>query len=383
MLLTSHCWLAVMKIAVPKEIKNHEYRVALTPDGVRQLCEHGHQVFTEASCGAAIGYADEDYRQAGAVVLADAVSVFASAELIVKVKEPQPSECQLLTAQHTLFTYLHLAPDRLLTQQLLDSGGIAIAYETVSEDGHYLPLLAPMSEVAGKLATQAGAHYLQTAEGGRGVLLGGVRGVSPASVLVLGGGVVGSNAMKIAIGMGAVVTLVDQSDTVLKSIKAQYPQVQVVNSRTQAIAPLVAAADLLIGAVLVAGGRAPKVVSEAMVQSMKPGSVIVDVAIDQGGCIATSMPTSHAQPVFTQYGVIHYCVSNMPSAAAWTATQALTNVTLPYILQLADNGIHQALKNSLALQRGLNVFHHQLTNAAVAEAQDRPWQTASNVLALP
>lgn len=369
-----------MRIGVPKEIKNHEYRVALTPEGARQLTMLGHQVVVEQDCAAAIGYSNADYLAAGAQVLADAAAVFDAAELILKVKEPQPGECQLLTARHTLFTYLHLAPDSLLTQHLLDSGCIAIAYETVTEDGRFLPLLAPMSEVAGKLATQAGAHYLQTAQGGRGVLLGGITGVAPASVLVLGGGVVGSNAVSVALGLGARVTLVDQSDEVLQRQQALYPALYIVNSREQPIDTLVSEADLIIGAVLVAGGSAPKVVSEAMVQSMKPGSVIVDVAIDQGGCIATSVPTTHADPVFKKHGVTHYCVGNMPSSAAWTATQALTNATLPYVLQLA-NGTDKALKSNLALRNGLNIYRGALTYAAVAAAQNRPFKTVDDVLA--
>ncbi|HEY9034663.1 MAG TPA: alanine dehydrogenase [Pseudomonadales bacterium] len=360
-----------MRIGVPKEIKNHEYRVAVTPDGVRQLVAAHHTVLVEHNCGAAIGFSDDAYRAAGASVSDNPKTVFAESELIVKVKEPQPVECAWLTSEHTLFTYLHLAPDATLTQKLLDSGCIAIAYETLSEDGHSLPLLAPMSQVAGRLASQVGAHYLQATCGGRGVLLGGVDGAQPGQVLVLGGGMVGSNAVDVALGMGAAVTLVDSQDSVLQRCQARWPALQLINSSRQPIDDAVAAADLLVGAVLVAGGRAPQVVSEAMVRRMQPGSVIVDVAIDQGGCIASSRPTSHEQPVFVAHGVTHYCVSNMPSAAAWTATQALTRATLPYVLQLANSGIDSALQHSAALRRGANIWRGRLVNPAVADAQQR------------
>lgn len=369
-----------MKIGVPKEIKNHEYRVAITPDGVKQLVAAGHSVSVEHDAGSKIGYADNAYQSAGAEIAQSADELYQTCELIVKVKEPQAGETAMLSQNHTLFAYLHLAPDEELTDALLTSGAIGIAYETVSEDGRYLPLLAPMSEVAGKLAVQTGAHYLQTAMGGRGVLLGGVEGVAPANVLVLGGGVVGGGAVKVAVGMGANVTLVDQVDSVLARHKASYPNLNVVNSREQSINSLVSEADLIIGAVLVAGGSAPKVVSEAMVQNMKPGSVIVDVAIDQGGCIATSRVTSHDEPVFTQHGVIHYCVGNMPSAAAWTSTQALTNATLPYVLELANKGIDCALRESAALRRGLNVYKGALTFQAVADAQNKSCISAEELL---
>lgn len=369
-----------MNIGVPKETKNHEYRVGVTPEGARELCQNGHQVFVEQGCGARIGFQDADYQAAGATVLADAQAVYQAAELIIKVKEPQANEYAYLTDKHTLFTYLHLAPDTQLTQHLLETGCVAIAYETVSEDGRYLPLLAPMSEVAGKLATQVGTYYLQTAHGGMGILLGGITGVKPANVLVLGGGVVGSNAVNVAVGLGANVTLVDRIDEVLQRQKTLYPSLNIVNSGEQAIDDLVADADLIVGAVLVAGGSAPKVVSETMVKNMRAGSVIVDVAIDQGGCIATSVPTSHEAPVFQKHGVTHYCVGNMPSSAAWTATQALTSATLPYIVQLANKGVKKALQDSVALQRGLNIYHGQLTYQAVAQAQGRDFVAAAEVL---
>ena len=369
-----------MNIGVPKEVKNHEYRVGLTPEGVRQLSAHGHSIVVEKHCGIAIGYSDNDYQAAGATVVADAASVYAQAELIIKVKEPQTHEYAHLNSSHCVFTYLHLAPDTVLTQHLLDSGCIAIAYETVSEDGKQLPLLAPMSEVAGKLATQVGAHYLQTSQGGRGVLLGGITGVTPANVLVLGGGVVGSNAVNVAVGLGANVSLVDQMDEVLERQKALYPDIHTINSKNQSIDAAVAEADLIVGAVLVAGGSAPKVVSEAMIKTMSPGSVIVDVAIDQGGCIATSKPTTHDDPIFKKHGVTHYCVGNMPSSAAWTATQALSKATLPYILQLADKGITRALEESQALRRGLNIYQGKLCYKAVADAQDREWQPFASIV---
>lgn len=369
-----------MKVGVPREVKNHEYRVGVTPESVRELCRHGHEVFIEQNSGAKVGFSDADYQAAGAQVLATAKEVYQQAELIIKVKEPQPEEFVYINSRHTLFTYLHLAPDTHLTQALLDSGCAALAYETVSEDGKLLPLLAPMSEVAGKLATQVGTHYLQTAHGGMGILLGGITGVKPANVVVLGGGVVGSNAVNVAVGLGANVTLVDRVDAVLQKQKALYPNIHIVNSAEQAIDELVADADLIVGAVLVAGGSAPKVVSEAMIQTMRPGSVIVDVAIDQGGCIATSVPTSHDNPVFKKHGVTHYCVGNMPSSAAWTATQALAGATLPYVLQIADLGLQQALKNSLALQRGLNIYRGELCYQAVAEAQNRPWKAVETLL---
>ena len=372
-----------MRIGVPKEIKNHEYRVAITPEGVRSLCGAGHKVTVQKNAGAVIGFSDDDYRAAGAKLVDDAAAVFDSSELIVKVKEPQPEECEMLDSRHTLFTYLHLAPDTVLTQRLLDSGCIAIAYETLSEDGRQLPLLAPMSQVAGKLATQIGAHYLQTAMGGRGVLLGGIDDVEPANVLVLGGGMVGSSAVDVAVGMGANVTLVDQSETVLQNVAGRFPAITTVQSGQQPIDALVAAADLLIGAVLVAGGAAPKVVSESMVKTMQAGSVIVDVAIDQGGCVATSHPTTHDEPVYQAHGVTHYCVGNMPSAAAWTATQALTRATLPYIACLADSGVDRALQSSAALLRALNIYRGALVNEAVAESQQRLYQSSHTVMPKP
>lgn len=369
-----------MRIGVPKEIKDHEYRVAVTPAGVRQLVAAHHSVMVEQDCGAAIGFSDDDYRAAGATVMDNPKTLFSESELIVKVKEPQAVECAWLTDQHTIFTYLHLAPDTGQTEKLLQSGCIAIAYETLSEDGETLPLLAPMSEVAGRLATQVGAHYLEAVQGGRGVLLGGVSGAAPASVLVLGGGKVGANAIDVACGMGARVTLVDQSDAVLQRNRARFPGLVTINSRQQGIDDLLADTDLLVGAVLVAGGRAPQVISEPMVKTMPAGSVIVDVAIDQGGCIATSRPTSHARPVFVKHGVTHYCVTNMPSNAARTATQALTAVTLPYICRMAEKGVVAAIKESPALQRGVNIYHGKLVQQAVAEAQGKEWQAIEALL---
>ena len=369
-----------MKIGVPKEIKNHEYRVALTPEGAKSLVAQGHQVYVQHNAGAKTGYPDKQYQAAGATVLQTAQEVFAAASLIVKVKEPQPQEYALLDEKHTVFTYLHLAADKALTDQLLHVGCTAIAYETVSADGKTLPLLAPMSIVAGKLATQVGAYYLQTASGGRGILLGGAASAPPGKVLVFGGGMVGSSAVEIAVGMGATVTLVDQSDEALQRALERYPFIHIINSRNTAVDELVADTDLLVGAVLVPGARAPIVVTDAMVKTMHPGSVIVDVAIDQGGCIATSKVTNHDAPVFTRHEVIHYCVSNMPSAAARTATQALTAETLPYIQQLADKNIDDAIRQIGALQRGVNTYRGKLVQEAVAEAQQRESYSLASML---
>ncbi len=358
-----------MLIGVPKEVKNHEYRVGLTPSSVRELVAHGHQVLVEQSAGAAIGMLDTDYQTAGATIVHSAETVFAEAELIVKVKEPQASERKLLRADQTLFTYLHLAPDPEQAEDLLASGALCIAYETVTAEGGGLPLLAPMSEVAGRMAVQAGAMCLEKAHGGRGMLLGGVAGVAAAKVVILGGGVVGRNAALIAVGMGANVTVLDRSIPVLRHLEQQFGnRIQTLYSTRDNIESQVLAADLVIGGVLIAGAAAPKLVSAKMVSEMQAGSVIVDVAIDQGGCVATSHPTTHDEPTFIVDDVVHYCVANMPGAVARTATVALNNATLPHVLHLANLGVREALRVDPHLCKGLNVYQGKVTCQEVADA---------------
>lgn len=357
-----------MLIGVPKEIKNHEYRVGLTPAGVRELIAHGHQVLVEQNAGAAIGLADGDYARAGATMIAIASEIFARAELIVKVKEPQPHECALLRADQILFTYLHLAADRDLTQRLLDSKVTGIAYETVTDVRGALPLLAPMSEVAGRMAIQAAAHHLEKAQGGRGVLLGGVPGVAPAQVIVLGGGVVGLNAARIALGMGAKVTIIDKSIARLRELDDAFgPRLHTLYSTTDAIEHLLPHADVVVGAVLIPGAAAPKLITRAMLKLMQPGSVLVDVAIDQGGCFETSKPTTHQDPTYVVDNIVHYCVANMPGAVARTATFALTNATLPYVLKLANAGLKNSLQSDAGFRNGLNLYAGNITLRAVAE----------------
>jgi alanine dehydrogenase len=358
-----------MKVGVPKEIKIHEYRVGLVPAGVRELVDSRHQVFVQSGAGAGIGFEDSHYRTAGATVVPRAEDVFASADLVVKVKEPQLAECRQLRSGQTLFTYLHLAADREQAQALLASGATAIAYETVTAPDGSLPLLTPMSEVAGRMSVQVGATSLQKANGGFGVLLGGVPGVAPAKVVVLGGGVSGTHAAEMAVGLRADVTVVDRSVKRLRELSSLFgSQLKTVYSTAHAIEELVRDADLVIGAVLIAGAAAPKLVTRAMVKTMKPGAVMVDIAIDQGGCFETSRPTTHAEPTYVLDGVIHYCVTNMPGAVPRTSTFALTNATLPYIRALADLGWRQAIANDPGLARGLNVHAGQVTHEAVASA---------------
>ena len=343
-----------MLIGVPKEIKNHEYRVGLTPAGARELVAHGHQVLVEQNAGSAIGLADSDYARAGATLIATSQEIFARAELIIKVKEPQPNECAMLRADQILFTYLHLAADAALTQRLLDSKVAGIAYETVTDARGALPLLAPMSEVAGRMAIQAAAHHLEKAQGGRGMLLGGVPGVAPAQVMVLGGGVVGVNAARIALGMGAKVTIFDKSIARLRELDEWFgPHLHTLYSTTDAIEHLLPHADVVVGAVLIPGAAAPKLITRDMLKLMQPGSVLVDVAIDQGGCFETSKPTTHQNPTYVVDDIIHYCVANMPGAVARTATFALTNATLPYVLKLANAGLKNALQNDAGFRNGL------------------------------
>ena len=358
-----------MRVGVPKEIKDHEYRVGLVPSSVAELVRHGHEVLMERGAGLGAGLEDDLYVAAGARIAADAEAVFADAELIVKVKEPLPVERARLRRGQVLFTYLHLAPDPEQTRALLASGVTAIAYETVTSPSGGLPLLTPMSEIAGRLAPQVGARYLERTEGGRGVLLGGVPGVPPAEVVVLGGGVSGTHAATIALGMGATVFVVDRSGEALRRIAAQFPTLRTIFSTHDALAHILRRADLLIGAVLVPGAAAPKLVTREMVASMKPGSVIVDIAIDQGGCCETSHPTTHSRPTYIEEGVIHYCVTNMPGAVARTSTFALNNATLPFVLALADKGWRQAITDDSHLRNGLNVHDGQLTCRPVAEAQ--------------
>jgi alanine dehydrogenase len=358
-----------MKIGVLKEIKIHEYRVGLLPAGVRELVDGGHQVLVQSGAGAGIGFGDAHYQAAGAGVAARAADVFSAAELIVKVKEPQLAECKMLRSGQTLFTYLHLAADREQAEALMASGSTAIAYETVTAADGSLPLLTPMSEVAGRMSVQVGANCLQKANGGFGVLLGGVPGVPPAKVVILGGGVSGTHAAEMAVGLRADVTVVDRSVKRLRELSSIFgSQLKTVYSTAHAIEELVRDADLVIGAVLIAGAAAPKLVTRTMVKTMKPGAVLVDIAIDQGGCFETSRPTTHAEPTFILDGVIHYCVTNMPGAVPRTSTFALTNATLPYVKALADHGWRQALAADAGLARGLNVHAGQLTHEAVASA---------------
>ncbi len=358
-----------MLIGVPKEIKDNEFRAGMVPASVRELVEHGHQVLVESGLGQGIGLSDADYQQAGAELVHSAAGIYARAELIVKVKEPQPEERAMLQAGQILFTYLHLAADRQLTQDLLDSGVTAIAYETVTTPGGSLPLLAPMSEVAGRLAVQAGAHCLEKSRGGAGILLGGVPGVDSAHVVIIGGGIVGDNAAYIAKGMGAHVTILDSSIARLRELDDSYAgRVNCIFSSQAAIEKYVLQADLVIGAVLLAGAAAPKLVSRELVARMRPGSVLVDVAIDQGGCFETSRPTTHSNPTYIEHGVVHYCVTNMPGVVPHTASFGLNNATLPYILRLADTGWKQALALDEGFRHGLNVHAGRLYSAAVARA---------------
>ncbi|MFI9816612.1 alanine dehydrogenase [Saccharothrix variisporea] len=360
-----------MRISVPREIKNHEYRVALTPAGAHELTLRGHDVFVEAGAGLGSAITDEEYLAAGAKVLATAEDVWAEGDLVLKVKEPIAREYPLLRKGQTLFTYLHLAADRPLTEALIASGTTAIAYETVQTANGALPLLAPMSEVAGRLAPQVGAFSLMKPSGGRGVLPGGVPGVHPARVVVIGGGVAGLNAATIAVGMGADVEILDTNVDRLRHIDALYRgQLRTVTSNRYSVEQAVREADLVIGAVLVPGAKAPKLVSNELVAQMKPGSVLVDIAIDQGGCFADSRPTTHADPTYQVHESVFYCVANMPGAVPRTSTYALTNVTLPYAVALADKGWQAALRADKSLALGLNVHEGLLTNEPVAQAHD-------------
>ncbi|ESQ74975.1 alanine dehydrogenase [Asticcacaulis sp. AC402] len=363
-----------MKISVPKEIKNHEYRVGLVPHAVAELTHQGHEVFVETQAGAGIGFSDQDYSDAGATILATAEETFDAGEMIVKVKEPQLHECARLKPSQTLFTYLHLAADKPQAEALMASGATCIAYETVTEAAGGLPLLRPMSEVAGRISVHVGATYLHKAFGGRGVLLGGVPGVAPAKVVIIGGGVSGINAAQMAVGLHADVTLFDISGAKLIEIDQLFHgRVKTAYSSKGALAEAIRDADLVIGAVLIPGAAAPKLITRDMLKTMKQGAVLVDIAIDQGGCFETSHPTTHQDPIYLVDGIVHYCVANMPGAVARTSTLALNNATLPFVLKMARMGVSAALAADLHLRNGLNVANGKITYQAVAEALDLPF----------
>jgi alanine dehydrogenase len=370
-----------MKVGVPTEIKTDEYRVSLTPAGARELKEHGHEVLIQAGAGGGSTIPDSEYEAQGARILPDAASVFEEAELVLGVKEPQPGEVALLQPHHTLFTYLHLAPDPELTRALCEAGATCVAYETVVDEHGRLPLLAPMSEVAGKIATQAGAFFLERPLGGRGVLLGGVPGVAAATVLVIGGGVVGMNAAFIAIGMEADVFVFDRNLDRLRELDIAFAgRADTIYSSTLAIEQMLPRADLVIGAVLIHGARAPYVIKRDQLKLMKERAVLVDVSIDQGGCFETSRPTTHSDPVYEVDGVTHYCVANMPGAVPVTSTFALTNATLPYVLALADHGVEGAIELLPGLKPGVNVAGGKVTHPAVAEGVGLPYTPVGDVL---
>jgi alanine dehydrogenase len=363
-----------LKVGVPTEIKTDEYRVALTPAGVRELTEHGHEVVIEAGAGEGSAISDADYTSQGARIAADAATVFAEADMIVKVKEPQPDEVALLEPRHTLFTYLHLAPDAELTRGLVASGATCLAYETVEDGRGRLPLLAPMSEVAGKIATQAGAFMLEKPLGGRGILLGGVPGVAAAKVMIIGGGVVGMNAAFIALGMEATVYVYDRNIDRLRELDIAFNgRADTCYASTLDIEQRLPEVDLVIGAVLVHGARAPYVIRREQLRLMKPNAVLVDVSIDQGGCFETSRPTTHTDPVYEVDGITHYCVTNMPGAVPITSTRALTNATLPYVLHVADVGVARAARENPGLAKGVNVVDGKVTYQPVAEATGQPY----------
>lgn len=371
-----------MKIGVPKEIKTREYRVGLVPGSVRELVHNGHDVYVETNAGVTIGYDDQAYQDVGATILLTPEEVFDVADMIVKVKEPQPQECILLREGQLLFTFLHLAPDPVQAEGLMKSGCTAIAYETVTDTHGGFPLLSPMSEVAGRMSVQVGAHNLEIAQGGPGILLGGVPGVEPARVLVVGGGVVGTNAARMALGLGAKVTIIDRSIPRLQDLDHTFgARIHTVYSTIDNLERLVEGADLVIGAVLLPGASAPKLITKNMISKMRPGSVLVDVAIDQGGCFETSRPTTHDKPTYTVDGVIHYCVANIPGAVARTSTLALNHATLPFVLQLANLGGEKALLENLHLLDGLTVCRGRITNEAAARDLGHDYLAPSLALA--
>ncbi len=372
-----------MHIGVPKEIKNHEYRVGMTPTSVREMVAHGHEVTVEHDCGNGIGASDDDYRTAGANVADDAASIFECCDMIIKVKEPQSAERKMLRKGQVLFTYLHLAPDPEQTKDLVDSGAVCIAYETVTGAQGGLPLLAPMSKVAGRMAVQAGAYALEHPHGGLGVLLGGVPGVDPAKVVIIGAGMVGTHATHIAVGMGADVWVLDRNPDIIEKHWEQFGRTtNTVFSTTDALEHHVLTADLVIGAVLIPGASAPKLITRDMIKNMKPGAVFVDVAIDQGGCSETSRATTHAEPTYIVDDVVHYCVANMPGGVPRTSTYALNNVTLPHMLALADKGYQQALQDDPHLLSGLNVCKGHVTYKEVADALGYAYREPASALKL-
>lgn len=370
-----------MIIGVPKEVKDHETRVGLVPSGVTALCEAGHQVLVQAGAGSGSTIFDEEYEKAGGRIVGTAADVWSKSDLVVKVKEPQPGEYDFLRPGLVLFTYLHLAPLPELTNRLVEAKVDAVAYETIREPDGSLPLLTPMSEVAGRMAVQVGAQYLEAPNGGRGVLLGGVPGVAPANVLILGGGIVGNNAAKIALGMGARVAIIDKNLNRLRELDDIYNgQVVTLASNAWTVAETLKQADLVIGAVLIPGASAPKLVRREMLSGMRHGAVVVDVAIDQGGCLETSHPTTHTDPVYVVDGVVHYCVSNMPAAVPHTSTFALTNATIPYLLELANRGLKEACTRHEAIREGVNTCQGHVTYPGVAESLGLPYRELSSLL---
>lgn len=370
-----------MQIGVPKEIKNHEYRIGLTPSVVKELSANGHSVLVEHDGGKAIGFDNDQYRDAGATIVDTPEQIFADADMIVKVKEPQANECRMLRDGQLLFTYLHLAPDPKQAELLLASGAICIAYETVTDRRGSLPLLAPMSEVAGRMSIQAAAHHLEKAQGGSGILLGGVPGVTPAKVVIIGGGVVGTNAAYMAIGMGADVTLLDRSLPRLRELDEIFGnRLKTAFSSVDTLEKYAASADVIIGGVLIPGASAPKLIRKQHLATMRDGSVIVDVAIDQGGCFETAIATTHQEPTYVVDGVVHYCVANMPGGVARTSTIALNNATMPYVLALANKGLKKALLDDACLAEGLNVHTGKVTHMAVAHSLDRAYVPVAEVL---
>ncbi len=370
-----------MLVGVPREVKDHEFRVSVTPSGVREFVNRGHDVVVQRSAGEGSGFSDAEYAAAGARLAATAEEIFAAAEMIVKVKEPVATEYGLLRQDQVLFTYLHLAADKPLTESLVSNGVQAVGYETVQLDNGLLPLLTPMSEVAGRMSIQVGAHYLEKAHGGRGTLLGGIPGVPGAEVTIIGGGVVGTHAAQVALGMGANVIVIDRSLERLRQLDTLlHGRIHTLAANMDNVAAAVKQADLVIGAVLLPGAKAPKIVTEEMIASMRAGSVVVDVAIDQGGCIETARPTTHSSPTYVVHDVVHYCVTNMPGAVPRTSTIGLSNVTLPYGLQIADLGLVDAALEDPALARGINVIEGRVTQPGVAEALAMPYTPISEVL---
>ena len=370
-----------MIIGVPKEIKDKEFRVGIVPSGVRKLINSGHSILIESGAGLGSGIPDQEYKAAGAKLVKEAATIYAEADLVLKVKEPLEQEYSYMRQGLILFTYLHLAPLLVLTQVLLDNKVTAIAYETVSHDNEFLPLLAPMSEVAGRMSIQVGAHYLEKEAGGRGILLGGVSGVQPGHVVILGSGIVGTNAAQMAVGLGASVTILGRNSARLAALEKSFAgKIKTNLSSRENIAAEISRADLVVGAVLIPGATAPKLITRDMLSLMPKGAVLVDVSIDQGGCVETARPTTHSDPVYEVDGIIHYCVANMPGAVPRTSTFALTNATLPFVLAIADKGFHKALQKDSALKRGVNTYKGLLTNNEVAQAQKREFEDIDNLL---